>query len=108
MVRSEVNRILRPASCCSVEVMNGAYGFRVYGFSSTLETLKSRCFSASARRRASASASTRISLFEALSCPSEPKSRPVARRAPSTATRRAGKFRGDASSPASIVAEMSQ
>ncbi len=29
IVRSEENRSLRPASCCSVEVMNGAYGRRV-------------------------------------------------------------------------------
>ena len=41
MVRSTEKRSLRPASCCSVLVMNGAYGRRRYGFSSTRVTAKS-------------------------------------------------------------------
>ncbi len=86
--------------------MNGAYGFRVYGFSSTLETCSRASVSAAARLRACSSVSTRASAF--FSCPSGPKSRPVASFAPSTLTRRAPKRRGEASGPASIVAEMSQ
>ena len=39
IVCCEESRSLRLASCCSVEVMNGAAGLRVYGFSSTDVTL---------------------------------------------------------------------
>jgi hypothetical protein len=63
IVRSEPNRSLRPASCWSVEVMNGGYGLRVYGFSSTEETVISEPVSASAMRRASASSRRRTLLF---------------------------------------------
>ena len=31
---------MRAASCCSVEVVNGAAGRRVYGFDSTFETVR--------------------------------------------------------------------
>ena len=48
------NRSLRLASCCSVDVVNGAAGRRVYGFSSTEETVYALWSSALARRRASA------------------------------------------------------
>ena len=106
-MRSAENRSLRPASCCSVEVMNGAYGLRVYGFSSTLDTRIWTPVSAWASRVASASASTVTAAF-ALSLPSEPKSRPVATRVPSTATRRAPKIGGSAPLPASMLAATSQ
>ena len=42
IVCAEEKRSLRAASCCSVEVMNGAYGRRRYGFSSTRVTVNGR------------------------------------------------------------------
>ena len=43
---------MRLASCCSVEVRNGAAGRRVYGFSSTFSTVNGRPSSPSASERA--------------------------------------------------------
>ena len=45
-------RSLRLASCCSVDVMNGALGRREYGLRSTRETVKSDRSSRDARPRA--------------------------------------------------------
>ncbi len=50
---------MRLASCCSVDVRNGAAGRRVYGFSSTLPTVKVRPSSPAAMARARSSSRTR-------------------------------------------------
>lgn len=88
MVRSEEKRSLRPASCCSVEVMNGGYGRRVYGFCSTEDTDSCAPLSPSTRAPVLAWSSTTTSAGF-LTAPTESKSRPVATRRPSTLTRRA-------------------
>ena len=80
--------------------MNGAAGRRVYGFSSTDETVKAAPSRPSARARASASVSWTASAVR--SFPSWAKSRPWATRRPSTDVRRAVK------PPGSYVATMSQ
>ena len=79
-------RSLRPPSCCSVLVMNGACGRERYGFSSTERTRKSAPSRPSASERARASSSTTTL---APAGRSTSKSLPVATRAPSTATRSA-------------------
>ena len=58
MVCDDENRSLRPASCCSVEVMNGGYGRRVYGLRSTLRTATGRSTSASRSTTLAASSSS--------------------------------------------------
>ncbi len=78
-------RNLRPASCCSVLVMNGAYGRRRYGFSSTPWTENSRSASRAANPRAPAS--SRCSTDAAARPVAGSKSRPVARRRSSTLTK---------------------
>ena len=103
MVVCEENRSLRLASCCSVEVMNGAAGERRYGFSSTERTAKLASASPSARERTVGSSSTTDSVAALpLSRPSGPKSRPAATRRPSRATSRAG------NAPGSSTASRSQ
>ena len=66
-MREDVNRNLRPASCCSVEVVNGARGRSVNGSESTLATRKgtSRNRSASAVAPAASSRTTSRSAREA-------------------------------------------
>ena len=85
MVTADDQRSLRPASCCSVEVMNGGYGRRRYGFSSTRLTANSAFSSRAARPRAPASSRCSTSL-EARPVAGS-KSRPVAIRSSSRATR---------------------
>ena len=58
MARLELNRSLRPASCCRVEVMNGADGDRRNGLWVIDFTAKGTSASPAASDRASASAST--------------------------------------------------
>ena len=77
-------RNLRPASCCSVLVMNGGYGRRRYGFSSTPWTVNSRPSSRAARPRAPAS--SRCSTLDGARPVAGSKSRPVASRMSSTLT----------------------
>jgi hypothetical protein len=110
MVRSEENRNLRPPSCCSVDVMNGGYGRRVYGFSSTEATFSWTPCNAVASAVAVVSSSTVTSLA-LRSTPSESKSRPVATRSPSTVVSLAVKVGGAAfgsETLASSLATMSQ
>ena len=83
IVRWAVNLSLRPASCCSVEVLNGGYGLRLYGLRSTLRTEKSESARSVARARAAFSSKTMKPDPDDL--PSEPKSLPVATRTPSSA-----------------------
>src|ERR1022692_3183409 len=97
MARLELNRSLRPASCCSVEVMNGADGERRNGLWVTDETVKGTPASPAARALASASANTTTDPGE-VSTPVSSKSRPEARATPSTATREAVNDRGLTSS----------
>ncbi len=90
--------------------MNGAYGERRYGFSSTVRTANVASASPAASPDAAASSSTTTSLVPRRR-PSSPKSRPVATRRPSTATRSADKERGSVGSPerpVSKVPSMSQ
>ena len=82
-----LRRSLREASCCSVEVVKGAAGLRVYGFSSTRVTVNSACSSPSASARAEAASRTATSAL--LTWPRSSKSRPVATRAPSRVVSRA-------------------
>ena len=97
---------LRPASCCSVVVRNGAYGLRVYGFDSIDRTVKDESRSAAAS--AVAVDSSRWTVFWLFSSPVEAKSRPCATRLLSTETSRDGNRRGVLPSPASSVASRSQ
>src|SRR6478609_8284489 len=83
MVLLEEKRSLRPASCCSVEVVNGAAGRRVYGLVSTERTLNSALCRPAAR--AVASSSLRCTALREVSSPLSLKSRPLATLAPSTA-----------------------
>ena len=77
---------LRPASCCSVEVVNGARGLRVPGLDSRFETdAVPAAWIASARVRAAASSRTSTAFF---SSPWSSKSVPRASGAPSTRARR--------------------
>ncbi len=80
-------RSLREASCCSVEVVKGADGRRVYGFSATSETVAVTPRIASATATAVASSTWRT--LAVTSEPSSAKSRPVATRSPSSAASRA-------------------
>ena len=57
MVWRAEKRSLRAASCCNVDVVNGAAGRRVYGFVSRFDTANSVL----GRRSASASASALVS-----------------------------------------------
>ncbi len=99
MVRSTANRSLRAASCCSVEVMNGGYGRRVYGLVSTLVTSNGVRSSAAASSRAGRS--VRCRALPRTVPVSGSKSRPVATRRPSTDTSVAVNVEG---SPASVPA----
>ncbi len=98
IVRSDENRSLRPASCCSVDVINGGYGRRVYGFSSTDATFSwapaNPVASAVAPTSSSTTTSGAVSPPLLRSWPSESKSRPVATREPSTEVSRAVKVGG--------------
>ena len=88
---------LRPASCCIVEVVNGALGLRVPGFASRWETdARDAVRMASARSFASVSLRTRTAF---LSSPRSSKSVPRARAPPSMRTSRAEKaFSGSVAS----------
>src|ERR1035438_8503259 len=86
MARLELNRSLRPASCCRVDVMNGADGERRNGLWVIDFTVKGDPASPTAIVRASASASTTTDWGE-VSVPVSSKSRPEASALPSTATR---------------------
>ena len=90
MARWALNRSLRPASCCSVEVMNGAAGERRKGRSVTDFTVKVCPVRASATEVASSSPRTRTSLL-VLCEPCSSKSLPVATVVPPSATRAAPK-----------------
>ena len=82
MVLLEEKRSLRPASCCSVEVVNGAAGRRVYGLVSTERTRKSASCRPAAREVARSS--LRCTALREVSSPLSLKSRPLATLAPST------------------------
>ena len=71
---------------------NGAYGDRRYGLRSTERTAKSASRNPAAKTLAATS--SRWSTSRPRSAPSEPKSRPVATRLPSTAASRAGNVVG--------------
>ena len=90
MARCALKRSLRPASCCSVEVMNGAAGERRKGRSVTALTVKERPTRAAATDVASSSPSTRTSLLPVRS-PCSSKSLPVAMVAPPSPTSAAPK-----------------
>ena len=84
-------RSLRPASCCRVEVVNGAAGRRVYGFVSR-EVTVSESFAVpfSTPARDVACGSSRTTAFDAFfNWPRSSKSRPVATFDSSTVSRRA-------------------
>ena len=70
---------LRAASCCRVEVVNGAAGLRVYGLESTALTMSATSGFRSAAARDSAEARSRATASE-VSVPVSSKSRPVATR----------------------------
>ncbi len=84
MARRELKRSLRPASCCKVEVMNGAAGERRKGFSVRDLTVKPAPWRPLASERASCSSRTTTEPG-AVRVPVCPKSRPEARATPSTA-----------------------
>ena len=86
MARWALKRSLRPASCCSVDVMNGAAGERRNGFSVTALTLKGRPVSAAATEVASSSPRTRAAPPLPVCTPCSSKSLPVATAAPPRAT----------------------
>ena len=98
MVCREPRRSLREASCCSVDVVNGDAGLRVYGLVSRLRTAKSAVSSAATSTRAASS--SRCTVDRDVRTPRSSKSRPVATRAPSTVVKRAP----NTGSPASAVA----
>ena len=110
MVRAELHESLRPPSCCSVEVMKGAYGRRVYGFSSTRTTCAATPARPSASEVARGPSSTTTSRAPSRSPPVvSSKSRPVATRRPSTATSEAPNVPAcSASDPVDSVAPTSQ
>ncbi len=96
MVWRAEKRSLRAASCCSVDVLNGAAGRRVYGFESTEETTTETEGSRSAVASACAACSSRATasafpFADDLSWPLSSKSRPVATRVPSSRARRDSK-----------------
>lgn len=90
MVCRAENRSLREASCCSVEVVKGAAGLRVYGLESTEVTAMFTPGAASAAERACAAASSSGVAFD-FSLPFSSKSRPDAIRSPFTRASRASK-----------------
>ncbi|CNJ11753.1 Uncharacterised protein [Mycobacterium tuberculosis] len=94
MVTREEKRSLRAASCCRVEVVNGAAGRRLYGLVSTERTENAADCRAAASARAASS--FRWVTLEVLRVPSSAKSLPVATRLPSTATSLASKPSEDA------------
>ena len=106
IVRWAPQRSLREASCCSVEVMNGADGRRVVGFSVTDRTDQDAPSSAATSAVAAASSRRSAPALAAagFSCPSSPKSPPPATRAPSIAT----SFAGNSPPSATNVPEASQ
>ena len=85
---------MRAASCWSVEVMNGAYGRRRYGFSSTRVTSNGRSSSRAARPRAPCSSRCTTPAFGRTRPVSGSKSLPVAMRSPSRAISVAPNVRG--------------
>ena len=89
MARLELKRSLRPASCCSVEVMNGAEGDRRNGLWVIDVTVKGTSASPAARVRASSSPSTTTDPARS-GRPVWSKSRPEARATPSTDGQRGG------------------
>ena len=91
MARWALKRSLRPASCCSVEVMNGAAGERRNGRSVTELTVKDRPARAAATEVASSSPSTRTSPLPVRS-PCSSKSLPVATVVPPKPTSAAPKL----------------
>ena len=93
MARLELNRSLRPASCCSVEVMNGAEGDRRNGLWVIELTTNGTSASPAARALASSSPSTTTEPGE-VRTPVSSKSRPEARAVPSTAVSAAVNERG--------------
>ena len=93
MARLELNRSLRPASCCSVEVMKGAEGERRNGLWVMDFTVKGTSARPAANDRASASPRTTTDPGE-VSAPRSSKSRPEASATPSTPTRAAVNDRG--------------
>ncbi len=109
MVRDAPNPSLREASCCSVVVRKGAYGWRRYGLDSTDCTVK--VVSRSASVSACACARSRWTgpvPDAALSSPVLVKSDPRATLAPSTECSLAVKIRTSWSGPASKLPSMSQ
>ena len=81
-------RSLREASCCSVDVVNGAAGLRVYGLVSSEATENSE--DARLATRAVATASSTCTTSADFSVPLSAKSRPEATRRPLTDDSRAG------------------
>ncbi len=77
MARCALKRSLRPASCCNVDVMNGAAGERRKGRSVTERTVKLSPVSAPATEVATSSPSTRTAALPVCS-PCSSKSLPVA------------------------------
>ena len=61
IVRCAVKLSLRPASCCRLEVMNGAGGRCVYGFSVTSVTVYSASATAAATARARCISTSKLS-----------------------------------------------
>ena len=104
MVCREPIRSLRAASCCSVEVVNGAAGLRVYGLVSTSSTENAAGSRACTQARASSSPSWTTSP-RPRSAPRSSKSRPVATRTPPSETRRASNGASSAD-PASVSANV--
>ena len=78
------SRSLRPPSCCSVEVMNGALGEERYGFSSTERTVK--CWRARGLRPGRGPEPRRWRRPCPTAWPASSKSLPAATFVPSTAT----------------------
>ena len=93
MARWALKRNLRPASCCSVDVMNGAAGERRKGRSVTALTVKDWPANAVATAVASSSTSTRTRP-SVVWTPSSLKSLPVATVVPPSETRAAPKGGG--------------
>ncbi len=100
MVCREAIRSLREASCCSVEVVNGAAGRRVYGLVSSEATDHSE--DARLATRLVATASSTCATSADFSSPLSPKSRPEATRFPFTEESRAEKAGSAASETAKV------
>src|SRR3954463_3297002 len=105
MVWRDAIRSLREASCCSVEVVNGAAGLRVYGLVSSEATENGD--DARLATRLVATASSTCTTSADFRVPLSAKSRPDATRRPFTEESRAGNA-GSASSATANVPVMSQ